>query len=406
MAADGEHAPGRVALIWDEAVAGYDFGPGHPLAPVRVELTVDLIRRCGLLVPPGAGGKGSDGTVVEVVPEGCDEGVVRRRHAGAFVDTVKRASHDPVTGADPAFGLGAGDTPAFAGMHAASLLVCAHSLEAARLVLDGRAAHAFNPAGGLHHAMPGRAAGFCVYNDPALAIDRLLEGGAERVAYVDIDVHHGDGVEAMFVDDPRVLTISLHESGRFLFPGTGAADDIGGPGAEGSAVNVPLHPGTTGEVWLGAFDEVVEPLVRAFAPDVLVSQLGCDGHATDPLAHLALTVDDMAAVYTRIHRLAHEAAGGRWVATGGGGYQLVDVVPRAWTTAFAEMSDQRLPIETPIAWRELVAERTGARAPTAFTDDPAHVSAAIAEQARRGAEDSVAAVRRLVFPRHGLPPEG
>jgi acetoin utilization protein AcuC len=269
-------------------------------------------------------------------------------------------------------------------------------------VLAGEVRHAFNPGGGLHHAMPDRAAGFCVYNDAAAAIAALLDAGAERVAYVDVDVHHGDGVERIFAADPRVLTISLHESGRTLFPGTGDASDVGHGAGRASAVNVPLAPQTNGAVWLGAFDAVVEPLVRAFQPDVLVTQLGCDTHVTDPLAHLALTLDDMSAIYARLHALAHEAADGRWVATGGGGYQLVSVVPLAWTLAFAEMSGARLPVETPMPWRELVVARTGAVPPHGF-DDPAPLLGPEAEaQARRMAETSVATVRGLVFPRHGL----
>ena len=220
--------------------------------------------------------------------------------------------------------------------------------------------------------------------------------------YVDVDVHHGDGVEVMFADDPRVLTISLHESGRFLFPGTGFTDDVGGPGALGSAANLPLHPGTTGPVWLDAFDAVVDPLIRAFQPDILVTQLGCDTHATDPLAHLSLTVDDMAATYARLHHLAHDVCEGRWLATGGGGYQLAEVVPRAWTLAFAEMTGRPLPVETPMGWREVVGEKLGVRAPTSFTDDPVQLSTHLLEQARAGAAESVAAWRELILPRHGV----
>ena len=195
----------------------------------------------------------------------------------------------------------------------------------------GQVDHAANIAGGLHHAMPDRASGFCVYNDVAVAIRWLLDNGAEKVAYVDVDVHHGDGVEQIFYDDPRVLTISLHETGQMLFPGTGFPADSGGPEAQGSAVNVALPPGTSDAGWLRAFHAVVPPLVREFAPDVLVTQQGCDSHRDDPLAHLALSVDGQRASYLALHDLAHEAAGGRWVAFGGGGYAVVDVVPRAWT---------------------------------------------------------------------------
>jgi acetoin utilization protein AcuC len=199
-----------------------------------------------------------------------------------------------------------------------------------------------------------------------------------------------------------VLTVSLHESGRYLFPGTGFSDDIGGPGAPGSAANVPFHPGTTGDVWLDTFDEIVEPLVRAFAPDVLVTQLGCDTHATDPLAHLSLSVDEFEQIVRRLHRMSHEVCEGRWIATGGGGYQLVTVVPRAWTMAFAEMSGQSLPVDIPMAWQERAGARTGDRPPTAFTDGPLTVSTNLESRARAAAEEAVAGLRRLVLPHHGV----
>ncbi len=393
MAGQAASSVGRVALVWDDQLVAYDFGDGHPLAPVRVELTHALIREVGLLDGPG---------VVEVRPGPLEDPAVLRLHRPQFVRAVQAASTDPGR-ADWAFGLGPGDCPTFPGMHDASRLVCAASVEAARQVWHGKADHAFNPAGGLHHAMPDRASGFCIYNDPAVAIDWLLEEGAERVVYLDVDVHHGDGVEAMFADDPRVLTISLHESGRYLFPGTGFSDDVGGPGAPGSSANVPLLPGTPGSVWLRAFDEVVEPLVRAFRPDVLVSQLGCDTHATDPLAHLALTVDDFAQIVHRTHVLAHEAAGGRWVAMGGGGYQLVHVVPRAWTLAFAEMCDRSLPAEVPSAWRSLATSRTGETAPLHFTDPVPNVPDHVVAQSARDVDRVVQALRSSVLRRHGIP---
>lgn len=384
---------GRVALVWDESLAAYDFGGEHPLAPVRVQLAVALMRATGL----------ADLDHVDTIAPGdIDDEVVLRLHRPDFVAAVRRSSADPLAEPSWEYGLGPGDTPAFAGMHEASLGVCAASREAARAVLAGEVAHAFNPAGGLHHAMPDRAAGFCVYNDVAIAIDHLLEHGAERVAYVDIDVHHGDGVEAMFADDPRVLTISLHESGRWLFPGTGHSDDIGGAAAPGSALNLPFAPATAGQVWLDTFDRAVEPLVRAFAPDALVTQLGCDGHASDPLAHMSLVTDDYAEIMRRLHVLAHEAADGRWVATGGGGYQWVSVVPRAWTLAFAEMTGGSLPVEVPMAWREEAGRRTGQRAPEGFFESPVQVPDHLAARAREMGRRAVSAARELVFPLHGL----
>ena len=397
-----------VALVRDASAEDYDFGRDHPLAPVRVTLTHALIEDTGLAAAPG---------VVRVTPEVEPERDLRdtlRVHDADYVATVHDLSRaiesgtrfldapDDLRARAATVGLGAGDTPAFAGVHDASLAVVRASAAAARRVLSGEVLHAFNSGGGLHHAMPDRAAGFCVYNDVAVAIATLLDDGAERVAYVDVDVHHGDGVERMFADDPRVLTISLHESGSTLFPGTGDATDVGVGAGRGSVVNVPFAPQTSGVVWLDAFDAVVEPLVRAFQPDVLVTQLGCDTHATDPLAHLALTLDDMAAIAARLHTLAHEAAEGRWIATGGGGYQLVSVVPRAWTLAFAEMTGAPLPIETPMTWRELVVARTGQEPPRDFDDAVPLLGEDVEAHTRRMAAESIATVRGLVFPRHGV----
>ena len=225
-------------------------------------------------------------------------------------------------------------------------------------------------AGGLHHAMRGSASGFCVYNDPAIAIAWLLGQGAERVAYVDVDVHHGDGVQAAFYGDPRVLTISLHQHPAALWPGTGLPSETGGPGAPGSAVNVALPTGTGDAGWLRAFHAVVPPLLRAFRPAILVSQHGCDTHRLDPLAGLRLSIDAQRAAGAAIHELAHQVAGGRWLLTGGGGYGLLQVVPRTWAHLLAEAAghpiDPRARI--PAAWREHAARGTGRLAPEFMTE--------------------------------------
>jgi acetoin utilization protein AcuC len=245
--------------------------------------------------------------------------------------------------------------------------------------------------------MPARASGFCVYDDPGVAIRWLLEHGAERVAYVDVDVHHGDGPQAIFFDEPRVLTISLHQSGRTLFPGTGFVDELGRGEARGSKVNVPLPPYTDDPAWLDALRSVVPPLVESWKPDVLVTQLGCDTHHTDPLANLALTTNAYREAARLLHDLAHRQAGGRWVATGGGGYQWARVVPRAWTIYFAEMASADVPDQLPESWIE-TAERE-ARGP---------VPATLSEPPRRdlgahpGEQAVVEEVRRTVFPLHGL----
>ena len=389
----------QARVIWDERFAGYDFGPGHPMAPVRLELTARLCRDLGLFDDPSR---------VEVVgAEPADDGLLTTVHDPAYVAAVRAASDDP-SRADPARGLGTEDDPVFHGMHEASARVVAGTVDVARAVCAGTAEHGVNFCGGLHHAMPDRASGFCVYNDVAVGIRALLDAGARRVAYVDVDVHHGDGVERIFWDEPRVLTISVHESGRALFPGTGFADELGGRSAEGTAVNVALPAGTGDAGWLRAVHSVVPPLVRAFAPDVLVTQHGCDSHVLDPLAHLAVTLDAQRAVQTTLHELAHEVCGGRWVATGGGGYEVVDVVPRAWAHLVAIASHQPLPPETevPQAWRDHVSHLLGRPGPARMTDGatPWWRSWEVGYDPDDAVDRAVMATRKAVFPLHGLDP--
>lgn len=378
----------NTALIWGDDHLRYDFGPDHPLKPIRVELTVSLIRACGLVDAP-------DVEVRPRAPFTTDD--VLGMHAAAYVDAVIAASRDPHAHQGFEFGLGLGDNPTFAGMHEASLEVCGASIAAASAVWNGEVAHAFNPAGGLHHAMPDRASGFCIYDDPVAAINWLLDNGARRVAYVDVDTHHGDGVQAFYYADPRVLTISLHESGRYLFPGTGFTDEIGEGDGRGTSLNVPLPPSTPGDVWLSAFDAVVPDALDGFAPDVLVTQLGCDTHATDPLAHLALVTDDYMTIAARLHGLAHEHADGRWVAVGGGGYKLASVVPRAWTIYFAELSGGELPYDVPWGWLGEAEAATGVRAPGVFTDPPVRLPSERRTMLRDAADAVVEQLKHHAF---------
>jgi acetoin utilization protein AcuC len=291
-------------------------------------------------------------------------------------------------------------------MHEASAHIVGATVEAARTVWEGSALHAANITGGLHHAMADSASGFCIYNDPAVAIAWLLRAGADRVAYVDIDVHHGDGVQAAFYDDPRVLTISLHESGRTLFPGTGDPTESGGSGAEGMSVNISLPPGTADDGWLRAFHAVVPDLLHTFRPSVLVSQHGCDSHIDDPLAHLMLTVDGQRAAHLALHDLAHEVCDGRWVVTGGGGYAVVDVVPRTWSHLLGVVAGSPVDPDTPTPpeWRSYVAERTGRRAPDTMTDggQPSFEAWDTGYNPDSWLDRSVAATRREVFPFHGI----
>jgi acetoin utilization protein AcuC len=388
---------GRGQLMWDEAVTGYDFGPGHPMDPVRLALTMRLVEAYGLH-------RAAD--VVAAKPAG--DSTLRLVHRSDYIEAVRRVSADPKS-ADGSYGLGTEDDPAFTGMHEASALIAGQSVGAAEAVWRGEAEHAVNFAGGLHHAMPGSAAGFCIYNDASLAIARLLELGAERVAYVDVDVHHGDGVQAAFWDDPRVLTVSVHEHPRTLFPQTGWPEETGGDAAEGSAVNVALPAGTGDEGWLRAFHAVVPDLLAAFRPQVIVSQHGADTHFEDPLAHLAVSLDAQRAVAEACHRLAHEHAEGRWVALGGGGYAIVDVVPRAWTHLVGIASGQPIAPESlvPEEWRHQVYARTRQMGPGRMTDGR-RVEWRDWEESGYDPADrldqAIRATRMAVFPAHGLMP--
>jgi acetoin utilization protein AcuC len=386
---------GHVRVVWSPALLGYDFGVIHPMAPERLALTMRLAEDLGLLDRPG----------VEVVgAEPVDDATLATVHTPEYIRAVRAASDDGVS--DPARGLGTEDDPVFAGMHEAAARIVAGTLDAARAVWSGEVEHAVNIAGGMHHAMPGAASGFCAYNDAAVAIHALLAEGAERVAYVDLDAHHGDGVQAVFYDDPRVLTVSVHESGITLFPGTGPAGDAGLGAAAGTVVNLSLPARTTDAGWLRAVDAVVPAVVREFRPDIVVSQHGCDAHGSDPLSNLDISVDAQRLAASWVHDLAHEVAGGRWVALGGGGYAVVDVVPRAWAHVIAIATHEPIDPHTPVpaAWREHVKERWGRTAPPFMSDGaPASFRPWTSGYDPADALDrAVRATRQAVFPLLGL----
>jgi acetoin utilization protein AcuC len=401
-------------VAWDDRLADYDFGPGHPMAPLRLKLTMELARAFGL--------DRLDGVTVEVpAPATCAE--LELVHDPDYIDMVRLAGHQAVTGEGEAgrglsrelttrallmHGLGTEDDPLFPGMHEASAMVTGATLAAARAVWTSAAQHGASLAGGLHHAMPGHASGFCVYNDPAVAIAWLLSQGAKRIAYIDVDAHHGDGVQVAFWDDPRVLTISVHEHPETLFPGTGRPGEIGGPQADGSAVNVALPAGTGDAGWLRAFHAVVPPIVRSFGPEVLVSQHGCDSHRDDPLTNLTLSIDGQRAAHAAIHALAHEVSGGRWLLTGGGGYEHVHVVPRTWTHLLFEAAGAPLDpaSATPELWREYVSWSTNQQAPECMTEG-APGTFTDYESGHNPADPvdrAIMAARKAVFPLHGLMP--
>ena len=334
----------RARLVYDPEYEAYDFGPHHPLRPERHRVSLDLLAEAGL-------GPEADEWLA---PPAATSAELERVHTPRYLEAVQRLDRfadDPaMVGEATRWGLGPGDSPAFAGMHASSAAIAGGSLHAVQGVLRGDCVHAFNPAGGLHHAMPERASGFCIYNDPAVAIAAALQEHGARVLYLDFDAHHGDGVQAALYTEPRALTFSIHESGRYLFPGTGFADELGEGAGRGFSLNLPVEPYTEDGAWLAALELLLPPLAEWFAPDLIVSQHGCDSHAWDPLTHLSLSTRAYAAQARLVHTLAHQTAHGRWVATGGGGYDWVRVVPRSWAIIWAEMSGRDLPQSLPDAW--------------------------------------------------------
>jgi acetoin utilization protein AcuC len=347
----------RPLLVYGPRSTTYDFGPAHPLTPRRFGPGISLLETLG--------------AVPSLAPEPASDAELEWVHDAAYVEHVRRCGEAPAGARG--MGIGPGDTPAFAGMHEASAAVAGGSLRAMEAILRGDVDHAFHPGGGLHHAMAARASGFCVYDDPALAIARARRDGL-RVMYIDLDVHHGDGVQAIHWSDPGVLTISIHESGHSLFPGTGFPDELGGPAAEGTKVNVPLDPGT-GEIgWVEALEIVLPPMAERFRPEIVVSQHGADSHAFDPLAHLLVTTTAMGRAARLVDSLAHQHAGGRWLATGGGGYDVYRVVPRMWAQVWLAQTHAAALGELSLDWRERWASDAETYAqspiPTTLDDEP------------------------------------
>jgi acetoin utilization protein AcuC len=369
-------------FFYTDALMRYDMGPQHPLRPRRLRMTYDLLDSYKVL-----------GTGLEVVkPTPADWEEVAGVHSRDYLEMLNQLnSGEPVRGMQR-YGFGGGDNPIFEGMYEASLLYTGASADAAEAILDsaGGGQAAFNISGGLHHAHHASAAGFCVLNDCAVALRRLRRKYA-RVAYVDIDVHHGDGVQEIFYDDPTVLTISLHESGRTLFPGTGFTHETGEGEGEGFSVNLPFAPATTDEVWLEAWRESALQILKAYDPEAIVLQMGTDTHELDPLAHVCLTAQGWLEAVKDVRDLGKPI-----VAIGGGGYNLT-TVPRMWTLAVAELAGIDLPDQIPASYPYY-----GEGLRTLTDHIPPEVSARQAETARAFAAASVAELKSLLFPRYGL----
>ncbi|HZU66491.1 MAG TPA: GNAT family N-acetyltransferase [Ktedonobacteraceae bacterium] len=368
----------KARLLFDSDELHYDFGPDHPLQPARLVALMNLLETSGLWH------SAYEQDRLPSRPATLEE--LELVHTPDYIAAVQRLSQahegDPATElhsrdedrvqaqrdesrAELAlkYGFADGDTPALPGMHEVSARIVGGTLVALSAIMglpeggtfaseDERPLHIFHPAGGLHHAWAERASGFCVYNDIAVAIAHVLRASEAKVLYIDFDAHHGDGVQRAFYDEPRVMTVSFHETGRYLFPGTGDVLELGKGVGRGYSVNVPLQPYTEDDSYIEAMEALLTPLVISFAPDVIVSQHGCDTHAWDPLTHLSLTMRGIQAQVKLAHQLADTYCKGRWVALGGGGYDLYRVVPRAWSIVWAEMSGQELPVSLPEEWVE------------------------------------------------------
>ncbi|MEZ5211409.1 acetoin utilization protein AcuC [Gordonia sp. (in: high G+C Gram-positive bacteria)] len=409
----------NTAVIWSEEFLDYKWAYTHPMSPIRLALTMDLARGLGVL----------DG-VDTTPPLPVDDDILRTVHTQGYIDAVRAVGSGMASLSGPMlerlFGLGSEDNPVFAGMHEAGSMLVGGTLAAAQAVHSGAVQRAVNIGGGMHHAMRGHAAGFCIYNDAAIAIDWLLAQGYDRIAYVDIDAHHGDGVQAQFEHDPRVMTVSVHQHPATLWPGTGWPTEVGDGDAAGTSVNLALMPGTQDRLWLRAFHAVVPSVIAAFRPQIILTQVGVDSHRADPLTDLSLTVDGQAAAMRALRDLADKYCEGRWIAVGGGGYGVINVVPRAWTHLLATALDRDIDPGTAIGaeWMERAVAASAevhpdyARPPVGMMGDNGDVGfvpwdgdtgasppTGISDAAQQQTDRAILATRRAVLPLHGLDPE-
>jgi acetoin utilization protein AcuC len=367
------------SVIYHPEYRTYSFGDDHPFSPLRVEMTLDLLRELGHEVRPTEPRPATREEILDV-------------HADYYVRRVEALSAGQDVPDRREYGLDTPDTPAFPGMDAAARLHVGGTIEAARRICEAGEKRVLQLGGGLHHARSNFASGFCVYNDLALAI-RVLTRHGLWVAYIDVDVHHGDGVQQILYDDGRVMTISLHESGQFLFPGSGDVRELGSGVGLGLKLNVPLEPMTEGESYIEVLDEVVPAALSHFGPGVLVVQAGADAHYEDQLADVLLTTRDYEAIFRRILGWADAFASGRVLFTLGGGYSLRST-PRVWTLLYLLVHDLPVPEETPEAWRRRWSERTGVELPVRF-HDPATIGAAVANREEIARRNRNAAQRLL-----------
>ncbi len=342
------------------------------MRPIRVKLTYELIRSKGIL---------QQGSVEPIKPRPATREEILLFHNDEYVRLVERLSKKGSGLLD------SGDTPAFKGCYEATNLVVGASIVATDEVMSRRLEHVFNPSGGLHHAHPERASGFCIFNDPAVVIAHLKSRyKVKRIVYLDIDAHHGDGVMYGYYDDPTVLDIDFHESGKFLFPGTGFPDEIGKGAAKGLKLNIQLPPSTGDESYLEAFQQIVPNTLKKFRPEIILVQCGADGHRDDRLAHLRLTTKVYAEVVGEMHDLAHELCDGKLLLFGGGGYTLANV-PRVWTVAFSSLAGVKLDDEIPPEWSKEFERGANEDPPLKLHDQPTSDDKTTLEEVRRAVRE-------------------
>lgn len=347
-------------FIYSENFQTYKFSNEHPFNQLRVKLTYDLLRKMNAL---------DDSHIVP--PRHATDGELELIHDTNYIEAVKLASQGKLS--EPIaqnYGLGTEDTPIFPNMHEASSLLVGGTLTAVDYVLSGKARHALSLGGGLHHGFRGKASGFCVYNDSAVAIKYIQEKYQLKVLYVDTDAHHGDGVQWAFYDDPNVCTFSIHETGRYLFPGTGNVTERGIGKGYGFCFNIPVDAFTEDESWLEVYSKSLKEIAAFFKPDVILTQNGADIHYYDPLTHLTATMKSFKEIPKLAHEIAHQYCDGRWIAVGGGGYDIWRVVPRAWSLIWLAMTEQQIIDSTlPKNWLQYWQEKAPVQLPTLW-DDP------------------------------------
>ena len=372
-----------VAFIYSEGFMKYDLGQNHPLNEERIRLHYALCNDLGAL---------DSSSVVLIQPTYATDKEIRLIHSENYVDKVIAMSKDGIGVMDSV-----GDTPAFPGMYEVTSLIVGATIQATDIVMSEDVLHAWNPAGGLHHAQRDHAAGFCIFNDAAIAIEKLkTDYNVKKILYFDHDVHHGDGVQWIFYSDPRVLTVSIHESGQFIFPGTGFHNEIGEDSGLGYSVNIPLPPNTPDDTYLRTFNEIIPLLFEQFKPDVVVQQCGVDGHFNDPLGHLSLTTDVYDVMTSTMHDLVHEYCDGKWILVGGGGYNLASV-SRCWTTIFSQLSEVTIQNTLPSSWRTVFKQTTGTEAPTTLYDSSMpNVSINTREMVSRTVQNTINHVKKNI----------